>query len=383
MKYLLQCCDDATVVGINTHAYLIWNGSIHELKREALSSVNINDSVEEEEKQDNNDPNDIQCVAISKDTHNTIWCAVSRYNKTLEIYKNSTFQLVHTTAKRSSCLTFAWCKELGGCGMVISGDLVGDATAFPLEGVRKGRLLLGHTASMLTGVRLAVGASNTMLLTADRDEKVRVSSFPQTCIIHGFLLGHSAFVSSVDTAKDDCCVTCGGDFTVRLWDLHTLEELHQVQTGGLLPVQLSTDGERVAVIFHQSNLIHVYSMKDLCLLSTLELSTQPLAVVLRKADMVLLAKEPTLLQLYQLEENEGIYKMVDSKEFSKLNEQCKDETLRSSILETDCVTGQLKLGKTQESRTVNPADIPWHRVERIQKARESRNRRSKRRKAES
>ena len=375
MKSLLQCCSTAAVVGINTRAFFINGDNVFELKQEgALSASN---GIGDPQHDKSGDPMEIQCGGISKDADDTLWCAVSRCNKSLEIYRESTFQVLHATAKRNSCLTFAWNKALGG--MVICGDLVGDATAFPLEGTRKGRLLLGHTASMLTGVRLVGG---TTLLTADRDEKVRVSSFPQTCIIKGFLLGHSAFISSVDAVNDDMCVTCGGDFTVRLWKLSTFELLAQVDTDSELPIQMSTDGDRVAVIFHNSNAIRIYSMVALELLQTLESATQPLAVVLHDDRMTVLAKEPALLQVYTLGDDSS-YNATTNIAFSKLNELCGDETLPSSILEADSSTGQLKLGKTQETRTANPADIPWNRVDRIQKARDSRNRRNKKRKTES
>lgn len=378
MKYLLQCCGTATIVGINARAFLINGDTVCELKQEEAPSVVSTGVTGDPQHDKGGDPMDIQCVAISKDADDTLWCAVSRCNKSLEIYRESIFQTLHATAKRSSCLTFAWQHNSIG-GMVICGDLVGDATAFPLQGDRKGRLLLGHTASMLTGVRLVGG---TTLLTADRDEKVRVSSFPQTCIIKGFLLGHSAFVSSVDAVNDDVCVTCGGDFTVRLWNLSTFSQLAQVDTNGELPIQASTNGERVAVIFHNSNTIRIYSMIALELLQTLESATQPLAVVLHYDNMVTLSKEPALVQAYKLSEG-SIYKAITNDGFSKLNQQCSDEIIPASILEVDSSTGHLKLGKTQETRTADPADIPWNRVDRIQKARESRNRRNKKRKVES
>lgn len=376
MRSLLQCCDDAIVVGIDTRAFLISGDSVCELKQEKASTPATNGAGDPQHDTTTMNPQEIQCVAISKDSDSTIWCAVSRSDKSLAIYRQSTLQMVHVTAKRSSCLTFAWSKSLGG--MILVGDLVGDATAFPLQGTRKGRLLLGHTASMLTGIRL-VGTDT--LLTADRDEKVRVSSFPQTCIIKGFLLGHSAFLCSIDTTVDNFCVTCGGDFTVRLWKLSTFSQVAQVDTNGLLPVQVSTDGEHVAVIFHNSNAIHIYSLMTLKLKQTLESEAQPLGVVLKDATMVVLSKEPTLLCAYKLGNNKKFESTTDDR-FLNINEQCKDVTLASSILESDRSTGQLKLGKIQETRTSNPADIPWNRVDRIQKARDSRNRRNKKRKTE-
>jgi WD40 repeat protein len=375
MRSLLQYCDAAIVVGLDTRAFLINGDSVCELKQEKTPTPATNGAGDPQHDTTMN-PLEIQCVAISKDSDNTIWCAVSRSDKSLAIYRHSTLQMVHVTAKRSSCLTFAWSNSLGG--MVLVGDLVGDATAFPLQGTRKGRLLLGHTASMLTGIRL-VGTDT--LLTADRDEKIRVSSFPQTCIIKGFLLGHSAFLCSIDTTADDLCVTCGGDCTVRLWQLSTFSQMAQVDTNGLLPVQVSTNGEHVAVIFHNSSVIHIYSLMTLELQQTLESEAQPLGVVLQDATMVVLSKEPTLLHAYKLG-NSNKYESTTDDRFLNLNEQCKDVTLASSILETDRSTGQLKLGKIQETRTSNPADIPWNRVDRIQKARDSRNRRNKKRKTE-
>jgi hypothetical protein len=130
------------------------------------------------------------------------------------------------------------------------------------------RLLLGHTASMLTAVECCSCStsrsstnnlkkeevSSLLLLTADRDEKIRVSSFPNTHEIHGFLLGHSAFVSSMTVVKNtnntsnssssgsaadnhnkeskkkndyamNIVVSCGCDCTLRVWDFQQCIEL--------------------------------------------------------------------------------------------------------------------------------------------------------------
>ena len=370
MKSLLQCCGTAIVVGIDTRAFLINGDEVTELKDDKPTTGGDSKPESKDVNHKGIDPLEIQCVAISRDADDTIWCAVSRYDKSLAIYRDSKVEVVHTTNKRSGCLTFAW-KPVG---MILAGDLVGDATAFPLTNNKKGRLLLGHTASMLTGIRL-VGDT---LLTADRDEKVRVSSFPQTCIVRGYLLGHAAFLCSMDIATDDLCVTCGGDYSVRLWKLSTFTQLASVETEGLLPTQVSTDGERVAVIFHNSNTIHIYSLMTLELLQTLDSSAQPLGISLQDSDMFVLSKEPCLLQAYKLVD--GKYESTTDDRFSSLNTQLIDATLPSSILEADKTTGQLKLGKVQEHRSANPADIPWNRVDRIAKSKESRNRRNKKRK---
>jgi WD40 repeat protein len=200
---------------------------------------------------------------------------------------------VHVSFKRISCLTFARVPPLllkdvhsldksrdpRGLTVVIGGDLAGDAVAYSLEvsstpaqsfvpqrttepkscqpktlaapttsellpinaedeggqqsnndATAGQRLLLGHTASMLTGVRLATfqDAHRSLILTADRDEKVRISCWPNTHEIVGYLLGHTAFVTDLDVAVagsgDDGigrCATVCGDGVIRLWNIRS------------------------------------------------------------------------------------------------------------------------------------------------------------------
>jgi tRNA (guanine-N(7)-)-methyltransferase subunit TRM82 len=104
----------------------------------------------------------------------------------------------------------------------------GDAIAYPVipQSISARRLLLGHTASILTGLNVASG----LILTADRDEKVRVSAFPDTQLIRGYLLGHTSFISTMDvvvstTTEHTLCVTGSGDGSVRLWDCVSCYEI--------------------------------------------------------------------------------------------------------------------------------------------------------------
>jgi hypothetical protein len=218
---------------------------------------------------------------------------------------------------------------------------------------------------------------------------VRISSFPQTTIVHGYLLGHEAFLSSIDTtpALPDLCITCGGDESVRLWNINTFEMLSIVETVGLLPTQVSMDGERVGVIFNESNAIHVYTGLtaakeddefELKLQQTLECKTQPLGIVLQDDRLHVLAKEPVLLQSYQMNAATSQYELLTGKKYPLP----QDAVLLSSILEADRTTGHLKMQKLKEDRGAGAKQVPWHRIERRQKAKDSRARRNRKRKAE-
>eukprot|EP00750_Incisomonas_marina_P003159 INCI12866.4.p1 GENE.INCI12866.4~~INCI12866.4.p1 ORF type:complete len:458 (-),score=78.92 INCI12866.4:350-1723(-) len=92
--------------------------------------------------------------------------------------------------------------------------------------------LLGHTASLITGLAFGGPSAAPLLLSADRDEKVRVSRFPTTFEVEGYCLGHGKFVSELTTgafpegvATGDATgtrfltITGCGDGKIRLYDV--------------------------------------------------------------------------------------------------------------------------------------------------------------------
>ena len=282
-------------------------------KKKKKSPKHDTTTTQEANNTSSNNPNEIQSVCCTQ-INNMIWLAVSREDKSLSLYNilseevadtsnveedgNSTRvypNIVYKLPKRARCLAFSSVLPSSSkdatsnnnnneCHVIIVGDLSGDAIAFPIPQVTsaqtstsistttsttKRKLLLGHTASMLTALNVVPTSTTTssppinnlnkqkqqFILTADRDEKIRISHFPQTYNVHGYLLGHSSFISTMDailttaTANNNCsssattgkeeeegsssralCVTGGGDGTVRLWDYETCKEI------GMLPI---------------------------------------------------------------------------------------------------------------------------------------------------
>lgn len=88
------------------------------------------------------------------------------------------------------------------------------------------KLLLGHM-SMLTDLTYATrevdGKQQSYIITADRDEHIRVSRAPpQSHIIEGYCLGHKEFVSKVCVIPGiDLLVSGGGDDWIGVWDWPT------------------------------------------------------------------------------------------------------------------------------------------------------------------
>lgn len=80
-------------------------------------------------------------------------------------------------------------------------------------------LLLGHV-SMLTAVLIAESEGRRYILTADRDEHVRVSRYvPQTHVIEAFCLGHKEFIGdmAIPASRGDILISGGGDEELFVW----------------------------------------------------------------------------------------------------------------------------------------------------------------------
>ncbi|RKO86136.1 hypothetical protein BDK51DRAFT_24019, partial [Blyttiomyces helicus] len=80
-----------------------------------------------------------------------------------------------------------------------------------------GDLIIGHV-SMLTG--LAVSPDGNHILTAERDEKIRVSRFPHCFDVEQFCLGHREFVSTIQILPfaPDLAISGGGDPSLLVWE---------------------------------------------------------------------------------------------------------------------------------------------------------------------
>jgi len=98
-------------------------------------------------------------------------------------------------------------------GLLVA-DKSGDVYLFNTEGEKEGQLLLGHLSMLLD---LRVSLDSKYVITADRDEKIRVSSFPNSYNIHNYCLGHGDFVTSLGILSDDLVLSGSGDGTVRVW----------------------------------------------------------------------------------------------------------------------------------------------------------------------
>ncbi|KAJ1907376.1 hypothetical protein LPJ81_000788, partial [Coemansia sp. IMI 209127] len=127
--------------------------------------------------------------------------------------------------------TNAICFDPAG-DFLATGDKFGDSYRISVHGSQvdnaadqnKHEILLGHV-SIICDIKFSFSdsspASQQYVLTCDRDEKIRVSKYPNAYNIQAFCLGHTEFVTSISTAPfaPENAVTGSGDGTVRLWDV--------------------------------------------------------------------------------------------------------------------------------------------------------------------
>ncbi|KAI8083128.1 WD40-repeat-containing domain protein [Halteromyces radiatus] len=102
---------------------------------------------------------------------------------------------------------------------IVVADKFGDVHCHPAEAATEDKLapIVGHV-SMLTDVILS--DDEKYVITADRDEHIRVSRFPNGYNIENYCLGHTDVVTVIRLLpwNVNMMVSAGGDNTIRTWD---------------------------------------------------------------------------------------------------------------------------------------------------------------------
>jgi tRNA (guanine-N(7)-)-methyltransferase subunit TRM82 len=113
-------------------------------------------------------------------------------------------------------------------------------------------LLLGHV-SMLTAITIGEHDDRAFIITADRDEHVRVSRYiPQAYVIEGYCLGHKGFVGCLHIPKQapSILISGGGDEELFVWDWRHGKLVSRTR---ILPASTDVPPRSVAVLRVCSN----------------------------------------------------------------------------------------------------------------------------------
>ncbi|CAH2105561.1 unnamed protein product [Euphydryas editha] len=100
---------------------------------------------------------------------------------------------------------------------VLVADKTGDVLIFEILKEDKGTKILGHLSLLLNILQTNDGK---YIITSDRDEKIRVSCYPNAYNIQTFCLGHKEFVMHIELLPDiiEYLTSASGDGHIKVWN---------------------------------------------------------------------------------------------------------------------------------------------------------------------
>ena len=160
---------------------------------------------------------------------------------------------------------------------VIMADKFGDVYSIPTEGESLENIndeldpILGHV-SMLTDVLFKKDSNGKRyILSADRDEHIKISHFPQSFIVDKWLFGHSQFVSSICSPlwKSNFLFSAGGDDYVYLWDWESGKKLSEFKYNDLIKPYLNDQHLAPSRFQNEANDVIEYAVSKIAAFNTI------------------------------------------------------------------------------------------------------------------
>ncbi|XP_012532267.1 tRNA (guanine-N(7)-)-methyltransferase non-catalytic subunit WDR4 [Monomorium pharaonis] len=258
--------------------------------------------------------------------------AVCTNRKQLCLYETRSLRLLsnRTLVRAASRVRFSPNND------IVIADKTGDAYLFSTDCPTKpGTLILGHLSMLLD---VLVTHDTKYILTTDRDEKIRVSMFPNCYNIVSYCLGHAKFVTNIAELPHEksVLISCGGDGVFKLWNYKRGSELTSVnfrnkitkydierfnqdlrdcnydESVDILPVKhlrvsrLSEAESLVVICFYSSKVLLVYKISsddkmqlEVNFLESLHVEVEPMECLLHKQDLWLLTDAG--LQVYKFD----------------------------------------------------------------------------------
>lgn len=150
-------------------------------------------------------------------------CAITTTNKQLVVY-NKDFQVLHNLIISRTASKVCFLSN----GNLLVADKTGDVYLYDFE-IDKSEtsIILGHLSMILDVITTH---DDKYVITSDRDEKIRVSHFPNSYNIVSFCLGHEEFVFSLEVCNSNVLISASGDGTIRFWNFLSGKSLSVINT---------------------------------------------------------------------------------------------------------------------------------------------------------
>ncbi|KOC68230.1 tRNA (guanine-N(7)-)-methyltransferase subunit WDR4 [Habropoda laboriosa] len=248
---------------------------------------------------------------------------------------------------------------------IVVADKTGDVYLFSNKQLDNGVLLLGHLSMLLD---VLITEDEKYIITTDRDEKIRVSMFPNSYNIVSYCLGHRKFVTNILELPHDknVLMSCGGDGTFILWDYRIgkellsidfcskistsdiekfnlqLQDCHLEETVEVLPVKhlkllaLNESSSLAVMSFYNNSFLLVYIISGISksnfeatYLQSIITNGEPIECYLYKGNLWLL--NDTGFKVYEFKNNRFVLSDVMNSKINKLNSFWK--TLRRDAIQ--------------------------------------------------
>lgn len=164
--------------------------------------------------------------------HRIINCNFSSSGALFALITSSKFLLIFNAEKEWSLLSLVAVPKAPTAVLfdsknnILFSDRAGSLRILQNDALVKGengsKELLGHLSMLLD---CCLSMDECLVMTADRDEKIKISRYPQTFVIENFCLGHTSFVSSICPLSEHLLASGGGESVIHLWDISTGETI--------------------------------------------------------------------------------------------------------------------------------------------------------------
>lgn len=138
------------------------------------------------------------------------------FDKNIMLYKTSDWRCTHLLPGERKASSLKFFPKLN---LLLLCDRSGNVSFYSFDEIQlsKTQLRFGHN-SMLTSA--VITNDEKYIITSDRDEKIRVTNFPNVYNVERYCLGHTQFVSHLEFLPTDksILVSCSGDGTLIFWD---------------------------------------------------------------------------------------------------------------------------------------------------------------------
>ncbi|XP_058128940.1 tRNA (guanine-N(7)-)-methyltransferase non-catalytic subunit wuho [Anopheles ziemanni] len=208
-----------TAVGIKDRVVLLSNNG--ERLHEIVISPNIPaEPAKSKDGQNGNEPQQPAHVVTLEYCLVSEVLAVSLNDKTLQSYRlkeNEGELLSEPLGDRIQATRTIVCMKFAPKHGVLFGCDKSDCFEFDPYGKaeKQPKWIMGHMSQILD---MAVSEDERYIITCDRDEKIKVTSYPDCHNIVGYCLGHHEYVGGLELLSQQTLLSLSGDKTLRLWN---------------------------------------------------------------------------------------------------------------------------------------------------------------------